>query len=256
MPETKKGNQLHQLLAVEQEKKSTSTTMIEECKKTFKDKQSHFDGETRKYIKKVPESGDLPDEHKEVVTKVAERLEYTLDFIGDAIDVAIQKEETNASGTAVAELAVDGQPLGTFSATSLLQLETQLKAIRNLYNSIPTLDPVKRWKFNEQNGLYETGVETSYRTEKRPRVIVLHPPTDKHPAQTQLINEDLQVGEWEKSYASGRITPLQKSNLLRNIDKLINAVKKARSIANNAEVSNVKISKKLFDFINKPLKDK
>ena len=256
MTEKKKGNQLHQLLAVENEKKSTATSMLAEQMKTFKDKASHFDGETRKYTKQVEDSQSLPDEHKEVVTTVGERLEYTLGFIGDAIDIQVQKEETNASGVAVAELKVDDIELGTFSATALLQLETQLKSLRSLYNTIPTLDPVKKWKYNTQNGLYETGQEITYRTEKKPKVIVLHPADQKHPAQTQLIQEDLQVGMWEKSFASGRITLLQKSQLLGNIDKLINAVKKARSIANNAEVRDIKIAKKLFDFINKPLKDK
>jgi len=250
----KKGNQLHQILAVENEKKSTAAAMLAEGIKTFKDKQSHFDGETRKYIKQVDDSDDLPNEHKEVVTDVTTRLEYTLGFMGDALDVILSKEETNASGTALAELKVEDTNFGTFSATSLLQIESQLKNLRVFYNHIPTLDPVKKWKKNSQNGLYETRTEVSYRTAKRPKVIVLHPATDKHPAQTQLINEDIQVGMWEKSYSSGRITPLQKSKVLGNIDKLINAVKRARSIANNAEVIPVKVSKKFFEFINSPLK--
>jgi len=254
MTVAKMGNQLHQILAVENEKKSTATSMLAEAIKTFKDKQSHFDGETRKYNKQVDDSDDLPDEHKGVVTNVKERLAYTLNFLGDALDVVLSKEETNASGTVMAELMVGETKFGTFAATSLLQMESQLKNLRVLYNAIPTLDPVKKWEENDQTGLYETKPEVSYRSLKRPRVIVLHEPTDKHPAQTQLINEDVQVGVWEKSYSSGRITPLQKSQLLGNIDRLINAVKKARSIANNAEVKGVKVSKKLFDFINKPLK--
>lgn len=256
MTEKKKGNQLHQLLAVENEKKSTAATVGNEQKKTFKSKQSHFDGETRKYTRTIDDSHIQQDEHKEVVTTVEKNLEWALGFIGEALDVAVQKEETNASGTAKAELFVGDENFGTFSATALLQLETQLKALRALYNEIPTLDPVKKWKYNKQNGLYETGIEKSYRTEKKPKVITLAPATDKHPAQTQLINEDIQVGTWEKSYASGRVTPLQKAQLLGNIDKLINGVKKSRSIANNADVNQVRISGKLFAFINKPLKDK
>lgn len=251
---TKKGNQLHQILAVESEKKSTASSMLAEAIKTFQSKQSHFDGETRRYDKQVDDSDDLPNEHKEVVTNVKERLEYTLGFLGDVLDVVLQKEETNASGTAVAELKVGDVEFGTFAATSLLQMESQLKALRGLYNTIPTLDPVKKWKKNTQNGLWETGEETSFRSLKKKKVLVLHPATDKHPAQTAVIEEDVQVGTWSKSYASGRITPLQKSQLLGNIDKLINAVKKARSIANNAEVRSVKVAKKIFDFINSPLK--
>lgn len=254
MTEKKKGNQLHQILAVENEKKSTASSMLAEAIKTFNSKTSHFDGETRSYHRLVEESDLLPDEHRNVVTTVKERLEYTLDHLGPAIDVLVQKEETNASGTAKAELKVGEKVLGTFSATALLQLETQLKALRSLYNSIPTLDPVKEWKIDSNTGHFKTGKEISFRSVKVKSVLVLHPATDKHAAQTAVIDKDVQVGKWEKSFASGRITPLQKSQLLGNIDKLINAVKKARSIANNAEVVDVRISKKLFDFINEPIK--
>ncbi|MHA1916278.1 MAG: DUF7873 family protein [Promethearchaeota archaeon] len=254
MTEKKKGNQLHQILAVENEKKSTASSMLAEALKTFKDKQGHFDGETRSYTRIEEESDILPNEHRDVVTTVKERLEYTLGHLGPVIDLLVQKEETNASGSVHANFVVGEKEFGTFSATALLQLETQLKALRNLYNAVPTLDPVKDWKIDPNTGRYKTGKEISYRSVKVKDVIVAYPATDKHPAQTAVVDKDKQVGKWEKSFSSGRITPLQKSQLLGNIDKLINGVKKARSIANNAEVIDVRISKKLFDFINEPLK--
>jgi len=254
MSETKKGNQLHQLLAVENEKKNIAAQMIAECLKTFKDKQSHFDGETRRYTKTVEESDDLASETKEVVTTVKQRLAYTNKFIVDAMNVSLSKEETNSAGTATAELKIGETSFGTFSATSLLQLENQLKVLRALYHNIPTLDPVKQWKFNTQKNMFETDVETSFRTIKEPKVIILHVPTKEHPAQTQLIEVAKQVGQWDKAFQSGRVTPKQKSEMLENVDKLLNATKRARSIANNATVTPVAVGKKLIDFINEPIK--
>ena len=172
------------------------------------------------------------------------------------VDILLQKEETNSSGMAIAELAVDGTVFGTFSAISLLQIENQLKVVRGIYQMIPTLDPVKKWEYSSQKGIYETAIETSYRSQHVSEVIVLHGPTKEHPAQVKLIEVPKQVGKWEKMFQSGRITPKQKSELLGNIDKFINAVKKARSIANNAEVKDIRVAKRIIDFINKPLEVK
>jgi hypothetical protein len=249
-----KGNQLHQLLAVEGDKKKLLRNILDETVDTFKNKQGHFDGETRKYTKLDEDSDDLPSETKEVVTTVADKLDYNNDVFVDVLNTLLMKEETNAGGTAVAELKVDDVVFGTFSATALLQMESQLKSLRDVYHRIPTLDPLKKWKVNNSSGLWEAGPETTFRSIQVPTVLVKYEATDKHPAQTEIVPINKQVGKWEKEYQSGRITPKQKSELLGRIDKLLNAVKKARSIANNAEVVKINAAKKFVDFINEPLK--
>ena len=246
MAETK--NQLHQLLAVENDRKQQANNILQETIDTFSKKHDHFDG-----IKKTYESYDeadqkIPPELKEIVTTVKDKLAYSQQAISKGIDAQISKEETNASGIVKAELKIDNTSFGDLSATSLLALEQFLIKIRNMYKVIPTLDPTKKW--NLKDGIYETDQEVKYRTEKKIEKIVKAEATKEHPAQVDLINIDRQVGEYLTVYKSGKITPFQKSQLLEKIDNLIDAVKKARSKANESEVKNIKIGDKIFQYIN------
>lgn len=246
-------NQLHRLLAVETEKKNTARVIVEETTNTFIKKHPHFEGHQRTYFKTLEDSDDFSPEIKEVVDTVKGKLDHTIKALVPALDVLISKEETNASGNVHAMLSVDGIEFGELSATSLLQLETQLKAVRKLYISIPTLDPVKVWTKNEDTELYESDKEVTYKTIKKEEPLVLYAATKEHPAQTKIMSVDKQAGKWEKYLKSGKIKPIVKSILIERIDILINAVKDARALANQAEVVQVKVGQKLFDFINKDI---
>jgi len=254
MPEKKK-NQLHQLLSVEPDLRTKATKILQETIATFSKKSDHFDGFSRVYEPLQEEEGVVTKrfapELKHVVTTVTEKINYTVKSIVSAIDAQISKEETNASGGAKAELTVGMIDFGEWSAQALLALESQLIKIRAIYVAIPTLDPAKRWELDpNSNDIYTTPENEVYKTEKRAKVITLAPPTKEHPAQTQLINIDQQVGVIKVVHNSGRITPKLKSEYLGRVDKLIIAVKKARSQANQVEVVNKKIGRKLFDYIN------
>jgi len=246
-------NQLHRLLAVETEKKNTARVIVEETTNTFIKKQSHFEGHNRTYHKTLEDSDDFAPELREVVDTVKGKIDHTVKSLIPAIDVLISKEETNASGKVLAELKVGDIDFGMLSATSLLQLETQLKAIRKLYISIPTLDPIKVWTKNNETDLYESDKEVTYKTIKKEEPLVLYPATKEHAAQTKIMSVDRQAGTWEKYLKSGKLKPGIKSQLIERIDVLINAVKDARAVANMAEVVQVKVGKKLFDYINNDL---
>lgn len=73
--------------------------------------------------------------------------------------------------------------------------------------------------------------------------------TDKHPAQTQLVQEDVIVGSWNQTKMSGAIQPQQKDMLLQRIEKLQKAVKFAREEANSVDADNVEAGKVIFDWI-------
>ncbi len=251
-----KKNQLHQLLAVEPDLRNKAAKILVEAKSTFSKKADHFDGHTKLY-EAFEESGDddrrsnkVPSDIKEIVTTVAEKLDYVTKSVAPAIDAQVSKEETNTSGIVRAELTVGEKSFGEWSAQSLMALESFLLKIRDVFNSIPTLDPVRQWVPDPtQKDVYKTEATVSYRTEKRPKVITLAPATKEHPAQSQLINIDKQVGEFKTSYNSGRITPKQKSEYLGKVDKLITAIKSARSRANRAEIVNKKIGKLIFNYL-------
>jgi hypothetical protein len=247
----KNGGFLHQLLAVSTDLDQQARAIMEETVNTFTKKAEHFDGIKKVYSPYDDAGEKLPPEIKEVVTTVGEKLSYAKESVIKAMDVTLSKEETNSSGEAKAELIVDGLSFGTFSATSFIALERYLEKIRDEYKAIPTLDPTRRWTKETSSGRdLREAIEVKYRSEKKARPLVLSPATMQHPAQVQLVTDEIQVGKYDTTYSSGRMTPLEKSNLLAKLDTLIIEVKKAREIANQAKVKEVEIGEKIFNFIH------
>lgn len=247
------ANKLHELLALEQDRKHKANQAIGETKKLFEKKAPHFDGMTKRYIAVEENSEQIPDECKEIVTTVKTSLEEAIEIISKGIDAHISKEETNASGVAQAELVVGETKFGTFSATTLLALESHLNKLKELYNHIPVLESAKKWHLDTQQGIYKTEEEVKFRSVKRPKVIVKYEATKEHPAQTELLYLDFQVGKYETVYTSGRVPVTQKNEMLQRVNQLLEAVKVARSKANNVDVKNIKIAKKIFNFIHKDI---
>jgi len=79
--------------------------------------------------------------------------------------------------------------------------------------------------------------------------IVLYDATEHHPAQTQLITEDVVVGHWTTTKFSGAIPRPRKKVLLERIRQLADAVKFAREQANSIEADDQKVGRKVLDFI-------
>ncbi len=244
------SNKLHEILAIEQDRKNKANQSIGISKKNFSKGSAVFDGMIKKYTPTEEFAEQIPDESKELVTTVKKTLEDTLAPVIVAIDATLSKEETNSSGVARAELKLGDKVFGTYSATTLLALESHLSKVLDLYQSIPTLDTSRKWFFDEQNDFYRTEEEVKFRTIKRPKVIVKYEATDKHPAQTELLNIDFQVGKYETTYFSGRLTPIQRHRLVDKLENLIEAVKIARSKANNVEAKQIKLGQDIFDFIH------
>lgn len=247
------ANKLYELLALEQDRKYKANQAIGEAKNTFTKKSPYFDGMVKRYISLEENSEQIPDENKQMVTTVKDKLQEAIETIVKGVDAHLSKEETNAANVAKAELVIAGKNFGTFSATALLGLESHLNRIKDLYESIPVLDLTKRWNFDTQQGVYKTEAEVKFRAVKRPKVIVKYEATEKHPAQTELLYLDFQVGKYETTYTSGRLTTAQKTALVARINGLLEAVKIARSKANNVAVKNVKVGQQLFDFIHQDI---
>lgn len=247
------ANKLHELLAVEQDRKHKANHAIGDTKKLFEKKAPHFDGMTKRYVSLEENSEQIPDERKEIVTTVKDSLEKAIAVIEKGIDAHLSKEETNASGVAKAELVVGEVNLGTFSATSLLALESHLNKLKDLYGQIPVLESTKKWQLDMQQGIYATDEEVKFRSVKRPKVIVKYEATKEHPAQTELLYLDFQVGKYETTYTSGRIPVAHKNQMIERINQLLEGVKVARSKANNVEVKKIHVAQKIFNFIHKDI---
>lgn len=244
------ANKLHELLAVEQDRKHKANQALGEAKKTFTKNDPHFDGMLKHYVSFEEDADQVPDETKEIVTTVKQKLDECMKILVASIDASISKEETNAAGVAKAELKIDNQSFGEFSATSLLALEGHLNRLQDLYASLPVLDQTRKWDFDVQTNVFRTPEEVKFRSVKRPKVVVKYEATKEHPAQTELLNLDIQVGKYETTYFSGKVTASQKKEMLDRIGKLLEATKIARSKANNAQVKNTKIAEEIFNYIH------
>ena len=110
------AGKLHQTLAVRDDLKNKANIILQETRKTFSNKGDHFDGLTKAYVKLKDDSTNIPDEVKELVTTVKDKLEFTLQSVIASLDAETTVSETNGSGTAVAELKVGDKSFGQFSA--------------------------------------------------------------------------------------------------------------------------------------------
>ena len=252
---------LHELLAVEADQKGRAENIMNETRKVFKEKPNLFNGFVRTFKPFTDDGIDYPQDHLKLTSTVDEKLAYACATIVKYYDVLLQKETTNQ--VALADLVVNGEVIATsLPATFLLGMESRLKKLRDVYVQIPTLAVGTEWKSDESKG---AGVYTTVNPEETLKAVktikskVLYPaqfPKEGEggqsiPAVIDKWDESENVGKYSKTYWSGMVTSARKSQLLDRIDTLLQAVKKARQRANNTEVVNVTVGKKLMDFINK-----
>ncbi|MCO5145404.1 MAG: hypothetical protein M9895_04390 [Aquamicrobium sp.] len=247
----KKPTQLHALLAVEADLTNTAKAVLEETVTTFAKKPDHFRG----HVKAVTYFNEArvqenEREEKKLVTTVDDKLEFTLDHVARLYDALLQKEEANQR--AKIDLVIDGEVIGTdLPATFLLGLENRLKSVHQTILTAPTLDPSLIWE-EDQNageGVYRSTPQVSKRTEKDTQFKVLAAATDKHPAQIEKWTVDVPVAKIETTHVSGMWTPAKKAEVLARVDKLMNAVKKARQMANTVEVDKIQVGQKIKDYL-------
>lgn len=246
--------QLHAVLAVEGDLAGMSKKILEETRKTFS-RADLFTG-TIKTLKmndesRANEESAGGDRHA-LATTVQARLDYTADAVTRYLDAYWQKERTNQD--AVASVIVDGTAiLEDVPVCVLLGLEKRLHELRAVYEVIPTLDQGIEWVEDSDAG--KNIWKTKYplvraKTEKSLTVVSLAAATEHHPEQVQAMNREKNVGVFTTNTISGMMTSAQKSKLIGKVDQLIQAVKQAKTRANNTEVVEGGIGKKLFNFIN------
>ena len=80
-------------------------------------------------------------------------------------------------------------------------------------------------------------------------MLELSPATDKHPAQVQLVSEDVLAGYWNEKKFSGAVPASYKAELINRVETLIQAVKFAREKANDTEVTDLKVGDAVFGYL-------
>jgi hypothetical protein len=243
---------LHQLLAVESDLEGKYKRVCDETKKVFA-KPGMFTGSHRKLVSfDDSDKTEHPEEFQALTTTVEERLKYTSVSISTYFDALYQKEATNQ--LAKADLIVDGVIIAQdVPATFLLGLESRLRHVRSIYETIPTLAAGTEWKKSEDKG---TGVwdmihpEEKLRTKMTFKSQILAEATVNHPAQIEKWEEQVAVGKFVKHVWCSMFTSNKKSEVLGRIDSLLLATKKARQQANSATAVNGHVGDAIMAYIN------
>lgn len=242
---------LHEILAVETNLENQANKCRTDLMNTF-EKKRHLFEEKRIVFQPNTEGAPAVTEHQsDIQSTVTKELVWIQAHIAKALDASYQVAEANTSARADVVLDDDANTvlLKGVPATSLLELEKRIAEIHALVAAIPTLDPAKGFTFDSQRNVYKAREVVKSRTKKAARVIVKYEATKEHPAQTEIITEDVPVGTIQEQEWSGLVSPSEKAELIDRVERLARAVRRARSRANEVEVGNHKIGNKLLKYV-------
>jgi len=239
---------LCQTIALANGKKANCTSAITEIYKTLQ-KPDLFSGFDRRY-KALDEEGEvLPPETKIVQQTVQQNIEAANVALVELLDVIATQEFANCG--AKADIVVDGQVLiAKVPVTYMLFLEKQADNMKSLISKLPVLSSDVKWvKDLNTTDTYVTEMIFTNRTKKVPKAFVRSPATDKHPAQVDVFNEDVIVGNWNKIDMSGAIPAVVRDGMLKKVEKLREALKVAREEANSIVITEQHVGKSITDYV-------
>ena len=240
-------SKLNQIIAVSSTKKSQAKSALEKVYHLFQ-KTDLFNGIERVYQPKDDDGEQLPPESTKVQFRVDDLLESANNAWTEMFDVVMTQDKGNM--TAKANVVVDGTLILTaVPVTTLIFLEKQLTDFSNLIGKIPTISEADNWKYNNEHELYESDEVKTHRTKKVQRPIVLYDATEHHPAQTNLVTEDVLAGYWKTKKLSSALSSNKKNDMLERVLKLKEAVIKAREQANSSEVEQEKQGDKVVNYL-------
>lgn len=238
---------LHQVLAVEKGLKSRVNRQATDLFHLLK-KNDFFFGMSRRYTPSDDLGERFPDENIVIRANVEDVLAETATLNIEYWDLVYSKDVANTKATA--DIRIGGLVLAEgVPVTYLLFLEKQLQDIRTTFAAAPVLPLDENWTLDKAQGVFRSDPVETNRTKKTPFAFEKAPATDKHPAQVEVMTEDVVVGKWAKTTFSRALTPGRKAKLLSRIDLLIQAVQYAREEANAQEVLDREIGRFFFDYL-------
>lgn len=240
---------INQILAIEKNKKTTLHKEITELHRQTQ-QPAVMTGHTKTFVPKEEDGETYPPEDRKVQLIYRDALDDLCDRLATLMDVTAAKDWSNCK--ARADVVVDGEVfLEKVPVTYLLFLEKELIDLQTFVSKMVELDPALNWTFDENSGQYRSDSTTTHKTKKLQKAIVLYDATPEHPAQTQLITEDVVIGHWTTTNFSGAIPRPKKRMLLERIQGLHDAVKFAREHANSLEAEEPRVGKKILAHIFK-----
>lgn len=243
---------------------STYTGMLKDFIGFFKNKQGAFRGEKRTYSPKN-DTVDEPSKRKNILvqTTVAEKFDWMKEEGKAYLDALFAVEATNASGTAKAELKVDGESWGTFTSLELLRLKSVVEDnnLRGLFDNIPVRsdseiwEPCNKEEYEGRDILQTPIVQGTEKTTVIENYILEDPNIGKIDAKSyspQLgkKNTVMEVGDYTHQRFTGEYSQRQKANILKRRSTLLTAVIEALKECNDAEIVKSELnSEKIFGYL-------
>lgn len=241
------SRKMNQVLAVEKGIKQRVYERVTELHKVSM-KAELLNGFTKTYERVNEDSQEQAPQAQRVQFDIGSIFAEVRAQMTEHFDVTATKDWGNV--LAKADVVVEGKTLLTgVPATHLLFLDKQLSDLHKLISSVVELDPSVDWDKDVNTGRFRSRPQSTQRTEKKQKPLVLFPATDKHPAQTQLITEDIVVGNWQTVRHSGAIPAPEKKAIVARVEKLMHAVKSALEQANMVAVEDQKTGDAVFGFI-------
>lgn len=239
---------LHEIVAVRKGTKSRAYALGTALYKKLQ-KASLFNGMVRRFEAVADDGPSFPDESSPVVEAASKLISDFAQARIEFLDVEASQEGGNQIASAHIVLA-DGTVVAEYvPVTLLMALEKELTDVRAFVGALPVLDPSREWHWDSDSGHYRSETVKTHKTQKQQRPIVLYHATPEHPAQTQLVSEDVLIGHWSVTYLSTAVPATDKQAMLARVDLMADAIKQARMRANQIEVERRQIGRAIFDHI-------
>lgn len=241
---------LNQIIALSKGRKTRTESVISKIYHTLSKSAELFSGFVRTYRPLDDEGDKLPDENKRVQLRVTELVKEACASWEALFDATATLDESNkvARGDVVVG---DTLLLASVPVTHLLFLDKQLTNIATFIGKLPTLNPAFDWKWSKEADCYVTTAEEKIKTKKIHKPFVKSPATMEHPAQVDVITEDVLVGYWKTVGHNGAIPEGHKRECLERVMAIQDAVKSAREKANSIDASPFATGKPVLDYIFK-----
>ena len=243
---------LNQVLAIEKGEKTkvyADTTKIHHGL----EKQELLSGLSRRYRPKEDDGEKFPDEDQKLQVRAPRVIDETVEKLTGYFDIVAQRDYANCNaradivvnpGTPAEKTLLTGVP-----APYLLWLEKQLDDMYTFVSKLPILPATENWEYSSEQDCYQAKPVETAKVKKVSRPLELSPATKEHPAQVQLVNEDVLIGYWTTTKFSGALPAQQVADMKLRVRALQEAVKFAREQANSCDAPTVKTGNALLGFI-------
>jgi hypothetical protein len=211
-------------------------------------KPALFEGQERTF-EPLDDEHSLPKESTRVQQRADDQVAAFVEAFSELLDVQRTKDDGNT--VAKADVVVDGETiLSDVPATFLLALEKELNKVNTFFAELPELDPAEDWEYDSNSALHRSEVRKTQKTKKIQKPVTLAEATKEHPAQAELVSEDVLVGFWNTTKLSGAFSSEKKREIIRRVSALRKSVKSARERANSTHIArNSDTGKAIFGFL-------